>query len=88
MPRTIKEILTIPIFQKLYTESQQKIKQTTTARITPKPNIMGRMVTRPIRDPCSSRARRKAVLLSLGKVQRSGGAPGPYKRNEHSKEKC
>lgn len=37
---------------------------------------------------CSRRAERKAVLLSIGKVSRSGGAPGPYKRTKESEKAC
>ena len=37
---------------------------------------------------CVRRSKRKAVLLTIGKVNRSGGAPGPYRRRSHSKEKC
>lgn len=29
---------------------------------------------------CYKRARRKAVLLSIGRVNRPGGAPGPYRK--------
>ncbi len=29
---------------------------------------------------CQRRKARKAVLLAIGKVKKSGGAPGPYKK--------
>lgn len=31
-------------------------------------------------DPCAKKARRRAVLLAIGKVNRAGGAPGPYRK--------
>lgn len=30
-------------------------------------------------SPCDRRAERRAVLLAIGKVNKPGGAPGPYK---------
>jgi len=31
------------------------------------------------KTPCQKKAERRAVLLAKGKVQKAGGAPGPYK---------
>lgn len=31
------------------------------------------------KTPCQAKAQRRAVLLAHGKVQKPGGAPGPYK---------
>lgn len=48
-------------------------------------------LTRPVRrvdSPCGRRARRKAVLLAIGKVNKPGGAPGPYRRTTISKDPC
>ena len=49
-----------------------------------KPTI-GNIVTR-TRTPCQQKAQRRAVLLARGKVQTTGGAPGPYK--PRTKVKC
>lgn len=40
------------------------------------------------RTVCEARARRRAVLLRLGQVNRSGGAPGPRRRNWMSEISC
>lgn len=38
--------------------------------------------------PCRSRRIRREVLLAHGKVNKPGGAPGPYKHTPNSKVKC
>lgn len=48
-------------------------------------------ITRPVRrldDPCRRRQQRRAVLLAKGRVNKPGGAPGPYKRTATSKDPC
>lgn len=37
---------------------------------------------------CQKRTARKEVLFSLGIAGRSGGSPGPYKRDPNSKVRC
>lgn len=38
-------------------------------------------VIRERKNPCQAKAQRRAVLLAKGKVQKSGGAPGPYSKH-------
>lgn len=51
-----------------------------------------RRVVRSVLDPCAKikkqRAQRKAVLLSIGKVNRAGGAPGPYRKLNTQERRC
>lgn len=47
--------------------------------------------TSPVRridDPCRRRQQRRAVLLAIGRVNKPGGAPGPYRRTATSKDPC
>lgn len=39
-------------------------------------------------SPCNRRAKRRAVLLAKGRVNKPGGAPGPYRRTPLSKDTC
>ncbi|MBA7641603.1 hypothetical protein ES703_49288 [subsurface metagenome] len=73
-----------------YVKNQlRKVAKPVTARIVPAaPAIARRKTVDTGRTLCEKRSQRKAVLLAIGKVSRSGGAPGPYRRRESSKEKC
>jgi hypothetical protein len=57
-------------------------------------NIVSRPAVRPVEEPkkrkrsvCAKRRARREVLLAANKVNRSGGAPGPYKKHRNM-EKC
>lgn len=92
----MRKRLSTPLLRSIKHERRTILDNTSTqkrARLQKRPVILShtllrdtRTIHRPRVDICSRRATRRAVLLAIGRVNRSGGAPGPYKR--HEKQEC